>query len=383
MIDELVIEEKNNVKKIAGLKEGKLCKFIIQDNNKPSEGNIYIGKITKKITTANGKLGFFVNIGDDKDAFINAEERGLENLVAHEGQDIIVQVQQEQRAEKGARLVRFISISGINLVYKPYGSEIEVSSKITNDESRKNLYDFIYDHSSEGGWVIRTNAENEKSDVILEEMNKLKCLFSNILEEAKKVKSPAILYVNDNVIGDIINNNKDYLNKITVNTHVLENILAKNFDVEYDSKAFDNTGVNYLLEDVLDKQVKLPCGGRLFIEETKAFVSIDVDSGEGNIQGGSGVLNQEAAIEIARQIILRNLSGKIIIDFAGIPEYKFLKRSIDTLIKQLSFDNVKSTVLGLTKAGNVEIIRSRRRPSLNDLLTEECSVCKGTGRVEK
>ena len=382
MIDELVIEEKNNVKKIAGLKEGKLRKFIIQDNNKPSEGNIYIGKITKKITTANGKHGFFVNIGDDKDAFINAEERDLEKLIAHEGQDIIVQVQQERRAEKGARLVRFITISGINLVYKPYGSEIEVSSKIINEENRKKLYDLICDHSSEGGWIIRTNAENEKSDIILEEMNKLKCLFSNILEEAKKAKSPAILYVNDNVIEDIINNNKDYLNKITVNTHVLENVLAKDFYVEYDSKSFDSTGVNYLLEDVLDKQVKLPCGGRLFIEETKAFVSIDVDSGEGNIQGGSGVLNQEAAIEIARQIILRNLSGKIIVDFAGIPEYKFLKKSIDTLIKELSFDNIKSSVLGLTKAGNVEIIRSRRRPSLNDLLTEECSVCKGTGRVE-
>ncbi len=383
MIDELVIEEKNNVKKIAGLKEGKLRKFIIQDNNKPSEGNIYIGKITKKITTANGKHGFFINIGDDKDAFINAEERDLEKLIAHEGQDIIVQVQQERRAEKGARLVRFITVSGINLVYKPYGSEIEVSSKIVNEENRKNLYDLICDHSSEGGWIIRTNAENEKSDIILEEMNKLKCLFSNILEEAKKAKSPAILYVNDNVIEDIIINNKDYLNKITVNTHVLENVLAKDFYVEYDSKAFDSTGVNYLLEDVLDKQVKLPCGGRLFIEETKAFVSIDVDSGEGNIQGGSGVLNQEAAIEIARQIILRNLSGKIIVDFAGIPEYKFLKKSIDALIKELSFDNIKSSVLGLTKAGNVEIIRSRRRPSLNDLLTEECSVCKGTGRVEK
>ena len=383
MIDELVIEEKNNVKKIAGLKEGKLRKFIIQDNNKPSEGNIYIGKITKKITTANGKHGFFINIGDDKDAFINAEERDLEKLIAHEGQDIIVQVQQERRAEKGARLVRFITISGINLVYKPYGSEIEVSSKIINEENRKKLYDLICDHSSEGGWIIRTNAENEKSDIILEEMNKLKCLFSNILEEAKKAKSPAILYVNDNVIEDIINHNKDYLNKITVNTHVLENVLAKDFYVEYDSKSFDSTGVNYLLEDVLDKQVKLPCGGRLFIEETKAFVSIDVDSGEGNIQGGSGVLNQEAAIEIARQIILRNLSGKIIVDFAGIPEYKFLKKSIDTLIKELSFDNIKSSVLGLTKAGNVEIIRSRRRPSLNDLLTEECSVCKGTGRVEK
>ena len=133
----------------------------------------------------------------------------------------------------------------------------------------------------------------------------------------------------------------------------------------------------------MQKEIKLKCGGRVIIEETKAFVSIDVDSGEGNAQGGFNRLNNEAAVEIAKQIILRNLSGKIIIDFAGVSEYKFLKNSMDILEKELSEDVCRARVLGLSRAGNVEVIRNRRRPTLQDLFSEECPTCKGTGRVEK
>ena len=90
-----------------------------------------------------------------------------------------------------------------------------------------------------------------------------------------------------------------------------------------------------------------------------------------------------AAEEIAKQIILRNLSGKIIIDFAGVTDYKFLKNIINMLERGLCEDNTKTNVLGLSRAGNVEIIRQRRRPSLSDVLTKECECCQGTGRVEK
>ncbi|MCQ2741582.1 MAG: hypothetical protein MJ210_05685, partial [Alphaproteobacteria bacterium] len=107
MIDTIVFEESNHIKKIAGLKEGDLRLFVYQDAQKVNEGNVYLGKITKKIQSANGKQAYFVNIGSDREAFINAEEHGLEDLVAHEGQDIIIQVLQEKRAEKGAKVSRF------------------------------------------------------------------------------------------------------------------------------------------------------------------------------------------------------------------------------------------------------------------------------------
>ena len=159
MIDKILVEQKNNVKKIACLDNGSMVELFVVDSNKANEGNIYLGKISKKIVTANSKTAYFVNIGDTKDAFINAEEKNLEDLEALEGQDVIVQVSQEQRAEKGARLVRFLRLAGRYLVYDPYGDEISISNKIDDDEKRDELLNFVSQNAKKGGFTIRTSAK--------------------------------------------------------------------------------------------------------------------------------------------------------------------------------------------------------------------------------
>lgn len=383
MLDEIIIQTKDGVMQIAGLENGRLGEFVIYDEKKANEGNVYLGKITKKIQTANGKEGYFVNIGASKEAFINAEENDLEDLKAHEGQDIIVQVVQEQRAEKGARMSRFLRLAGVYLVYCPYGSDIEISTKIIDETARERLYRLIADNSETGGWIVRTIAAESGDNEILAEMSKLKTLFAGIITEAKNSKAPALLSAKNNVLQDMIYHHMDSLRKIVVNNHLLQDELDKILPAEYAASPFAEAGIDDMLEEALRKIVRLDCGGRVIIEETRACTAIDVDSGEGTAQGGFGRLNQEAAAEIVRQIILRNLSGKIVIDFAGIAEFKYLKKALDILEEGLSDDPARGRVLGLTRAGNVEIIRTRRRPSLRDLLTEECSVCMGTGRVEK
>ena len=383
MLDEIIIQTKDGVMQIAGLENGRLGEFVIYDEKKANEGNVYLGKITKKIQTANGKEGYFVNIGASKEAFINAEENDLEDLKAHEGQDIIVQVVQEQRAEKGARMSRFLRLAGVYLVYCPYGSDIEISTKIIDETTRERLYRLIADNSETGGWIVRTIAAESGDNEILAEMSKLKTLFAGIITEAKNSKAPALLSAKNNVLQDMIYHHMDGLRRVVVNNHLLQNELNKILPAEYAASSFAEAGIDDMLEETLRKIVKLDCGGRVIIEETRACTAIDVDSGEGTAQGGFGRLNQEAAAEIVRQIILRNLSGKIVIDFAGIAEFKYLKKALDILEEGLSDDPARGRVLGLTRAGNVEIIRTRRRPSLRDLLTEECSVCMGTGRVEK
>lgn len=383
MIDKILVEDKKGIKKIVCLNDGDLVEFFVVDSNKANEGNIYLGKITKKIVTANNKTAYFVNIGSEKDAFINAEEKNLEDLEALEGQDIIVQVSQEQRAEKGARIVRFLRLAGVYLVYDPYGDEINISSKIEDEEIRENLLNIVSKNAKSGGFTIRTSAKNADINDILAEMNCLEKEFENIINKAKSSKSPCLLYMKDNVIEDIISRQTTDLKKIVVDNHVLEKEMSEICNVEYDKDVFETNGVSEMINEALKKEIKLTCGGRVIIEETKAFVSIDVDSGEGNAQGGFNKLNNEAAIEIIKQIILRNLSGKIIIDFAGISEYKFLKNSIDILEQGLSDDVCKAKVLGLSRAGNVEIVRNRRRPTLQDLFSEECPTCRGIGRVEK
>ena len=383
MIDKLVVENKSGIKKIACFGDNILKEFIVVDSNKANEGNIYLGKITKKIKTANDKTGYFVNIGSGRDAFINSEENSLEALEAIEGQDIIVQVSQEQRAEKGARLSRILRLAGVYLVYDPYGEEISVSNKIEDEYIRENLIDLVFKNANKGGFTIRTSAKDVSSEEILAEMKYLEGLFDSIIEKAKLSKAPSLLYIKDNIIEEIISRQTTCLNKVVVDNHILEESFSEFCDVEYDRDAFVNNGVLDIINEALQKEVKLKCGGRIIIEETKAFVAIDVDSGEGYSQGGLGRLNNEAAQEIARQIILRNLSGKIIIDFAGISDYKFLKNSMDILERELKNDVCKARVLGLSRAGNVEVLRNRRRPTLNDIFSEECPTCKGTGKVEK
>lgn len=383
MFDKILVKEKSNIKQIAGLKNGELREFIVVDNNKANEGNIYLGKIVKKIRTANGRLGYFVDIGDDKEAFINAEERNLESLNAYEGQNIIVQVLQEKRAEKGAKVTRFLQIVGVFLIYNPYGEEIEVSSKIKDDDRKEELSALMIDNVEQGGWIVRTQALNASKEDILSEIEMLQSIFDDVLLKAKNLKAPIILLTRDNYLDEMINRSQKSLLKVEVNSHILEEKLLNKAPVCFNAKVFEDAGIDEKISDALGKEIRLKSGGRIIIEETRAFVAIDVDSGEGCVQGGFNYLNREAAKEIVKQILLRNLSGKIIIDFAGNSEFKFLKPVIDILVDGLAQDVYNARVLGLSRAGNVEIIRSRRRPSLMDVFSEECTVCQGIGRVEK
>lgn len=383
MLEEIIVDEKESICRVAGLKNGDLREFALWDKNKANEGNIYLGKITKKIQTANGKEGYFINIGAEKEAFINAQEAGLEDLEAHEGQDVVVQVLQEQRAEKGARMTRFLRLAGIYLVYCPYGSEVEISSKIVDPDKKDDLCDLVSRSTEEGGWIIRTSAAGAAKDKILAEISELKGQFDDIIAKAKGSKAPQVLNSKNKIVQEMICHNEQSLKKVVVSSRKLKDELVCPVSVEYSATAFNDAGIEEMINDALSRTIKLKCGGRVIIEETRACVAIDVDSGEGTSHGGFGRLNQEAAHEIAKQIILRNLSGKIIIDFAGFAEFKFLKPVINILVEDLADDTFGSRVLGMSRAGNVEIVRMRRRPSLRDLLTEECPTCCGTGRVEK
>ena len=149
------------------------------------------------------------------------------------------------------------------------------------------------------------------------------------------------------------------------------------------NEPFKHFGIDEAIFAALEKEVRLKGGGRIFIEETKAFVAVDVDTGDDRGNGSISRLNEEAAIEIARQIRLRNLSGKIIVDFAGSSEYRYMKPVLEVLEREVAKDPIRTHVVGLSRAGNVEIIRIRRRPSLSDVMSVECPTCKGTGRVEK
>jgi len=382
-----IIYEKSGVDAcLAVLNNGKLREFELFNEQGATEGSVYLGRIVKKVTLADDKFGFMVNIGDNKDAFMSAQERGLLEVNMTEGQCVVVQVSKESHSEKGAKLVRSIQIPGTYLVYRPFGSFVDVSTKIEDEEKSKELYDAVKKNisSQQEGWVVRTVSASANINDVIEEMQVLREIYENIRIKARSANAPALLYAKENPLFDLIRRYQNTLTKVIVNDHNLEDKVKSVFsgEVIYNSDPSEEYGIQDMLQNAMQKTINLPCGGKIHIEETRAFVAIDVDSAGVIARGQTDNLNKEAAIEIANQIILRNLSGKIIIDFAGSNEYRFMRNVIDTLEEALAGDYQGARVLGLSKAGNVEVLRRRKHPSLLEQFSVECPTCSGTGRVE-
>lgn len=359
----------------------------IYNESRAIEGNVYLGKIIKKINLANNRYGFMVDIGDGKAAFLNSYEPALKDQSANmsEGQSVVVQVMQEKRAEKGAKVVRTIQLVGTYLVYCPFRYDVEASRKIEDVEKAERYIKSVKAKcSGQEGWILRTMSVEADESEVLAEMDRLRAVYEEIRKKARNLTAPALLYEKESPLFEYVRHYKDTLEEVVVDTPKLADEVKKEFDgkVTLQKEGFEEYGVDDVIADAIGKTVKLPHGGSLQIEETRAFVAIDVDSGGLRDFGDIDSLNIEAAKEIARQIRLRNLSGKIIIDFAGSSEYRFMKNVIECLEQELADDMCRSRVLGLSRAGNVEILRQRRRPSLRDIYTVECPTCQGTGRVE-
>lgn len=383
--EKIIFDRNDETSGIAVFDDTGLMEIDIYNENRAIEGNVYLGRISKKISLANDRTGFMVNIGDGREAFLNSYEPTLKEANMSEGQSVVVQVTQEKRAEKGAKVVRNIQLAGIYLVYCPFKFDVEASSKIEDIEKAAAYKKFVQEHSQgQEGWILRTVSTEATENQLLEEMTSLREAYENIRKKARTMTAPTVLYNKENPLFEYIRRYKDNLKEVVVDTPKLKEQVEAVFagTVTLQKEAFEEFGIDDAIVEALNRTVKLKHGGNLHIEETRAFVAIDVDSGGKRSVGDIDSLNIEAAKEIARQIRLRNLSGKIIIDFAGSSEYRFMKKVLEVLEEELADDICHSRVLGLSRAGNVEILRQRRRPSLRDLYTVECPTCSGTGRVE-
>ncbi|MBR1649441.1 MAG: ribonuclease E/G [Alphaproteobacteria bacterium] len=382
-IDTIVYDKNTKVSGIALIDDGIVKDIEIIGQNQILAGNVYLGKITKKISLAMGGEGFFVNIGENKDGLLNCEE-GDSRLI--EGQSVVVQVVQESHAEKHAKVVRSVQLPGKYLVYCPYRMEVKVSNKIEDKSQIEELIETVKQNTAQEGWVMRTVCVSATPEEIKAEMDELRAKYEEIRLKARNSHAPEILYRESDSVVNYINAYaaRGSLQKIVTNDHNLEKQIEKlNLEVVISQSPFEDCGVDEVIGEALEKTIVLKSGGRITIEETKACVAIDVDSGGAFSYGHINSLNEEAATEIARQIRLRNLSGRIVIDFAGRSEYRYIKPLLGILEEGLQDDLNKSRIIGLSHGGLVEIIRVRRRASLLEIMSRECKHCHGTGRVEK
>lgn len=387
-INTIIFDKKNQIGGIALLDDSGLREIEIVNEAQALTGNIYLGKITKKVSLAHDKEGFFVNIGLDQDGFLNADEYGLNDLKLNEGQSIVVQVAQEQRAEKNAKLVRAIQLVGNYLVYCPYRMNVEASSKIEDKALAAEYVDQLKENTTgQEGWILRTSAADVAIEAVLQEMNELRSIYENVRVKARNAHSPSLLFAKPDSVFEYIARFSMSLHKIVTNNHhfvdAVKEKYTDKFEIEFAADPFEKYGIDEAVEQALEKYINLKGGGRVTIEETRACVAIDVDTGKDSGGGAINRINEVAAFEIAKHIRLRNLAGKIVIDFAGHSDYKFIKPLLSILEEELAEDTSKSHICGLSRSGLVEIIRVRKRPSLSELMMEECRTCQGTGRVEK
>lgn len=386
----VIVESLISSQKTAVLEDGILSELLIEDNiNSKIVSNIYRGVVKKVLP---GIEACFVDIGLEKMAYLQLKK---DNSIKC-GQDIMVQVNKEEIGTKGAKLTTEISLAGRYLVYIPSNTRITISNKISNEKERFRLKKILKQIcNTEDGIIIRTEAIDCSREELEDDLNTLKLEYENILKEYKLGMGSKLLYKSLDFASKYIKENiNNDIEKIITNDKTkydeIKNIL-KDINKEYISKLelqenkdiFDLYRVQGQIDKCLSKKVWLKSGGYLIIEKTEALTVIDVNTGKftGNTKLSETVYstNIEAAIEIARQLKIRDIGGIIIIDFIDMHKESYKKEVLKKLNESLQNDKRKSEVLGFTKLGLVEVARRRQNDSLDVFYKDDCVECEGDG----
>ncbi|MBT9176917.1 MAG: Ribonuclease G [Firmicutes bacterium] len=400
--------------RVAVLENGELVELYLENQSEQRlVGNIYKGKVSNVLP---GMQAAFVDIGLPKNAFLYVDD-ALENVVGVDdlpekvnskttikdvlkpGQSVILQVAKEPFGTKGARVTRHITIPGRFLVFMPTVDYVGISRRIAEGEERDRLRKIAHEHKPAGtGLIVRTMAEGVPSDEIKKDIDALAKLWKRIHTRGKTAKPPTMLHKDFDLLHRIVRDSfaHDVTRVVVDSAHEYEVVLGlleeslpqlkdRVFLFQQQRPIFEVFGIEPQIEKIVAKKVWLKCGGYIVIDQTEALTSIDVNTGKfvGSTNLADTVLktNLEAAREIARQLRLRNIGGIIIIDFIDMETADHKKKVLAALTEATASDKVKSSILGLTQLGLVEMTRQKARLGLADSLLRPCPCCEGSGRV--
>ena len=389
----IIVECLISSQKTAILEDDKLIELLIEDNkNTKKVSNIYRGIVKKVIP---GIQACFVDVGFEKLAYLQLDKDS--NIKA--GQDILVQVNKEAVGTKGAKLNTEISLAGRYLVYIPTNDRITLSNKILDEKERFRLKKIAKSVSKDSeGLIIRTEAVGCTKEELEQDIKALKEKYEEILKEYRLGIGPKLLYKELDFSSKYIKENvNDETEKIITNDiakyeelkKILESIKIEYKDkliLEENKDIFDLYRVENQIDKALNKKVWLKSGGYLIIDKTEALTVIDVNTGKftGNLKLEETVYktNIEAAIEVCRQLKLRDIGGIVIIDFIDMHKATYKKEVINILNEELKKDKRKTEVLGMTRLGLVELTRRRERDSIDKYYLSDCETCEGNSKVK-
>jgi len=409
MNEEILINVTPPETRVALIENGVIQEVIIERARKRGlVGNIYKGKVCRVLP---GMQAAFVEIGLERAAFLHASDiidgKSSDNNSApniselvQEGREVIVQVVKNPLGTKGARLTTDLSIPSRFLVFIPSLESDGISQRIDNEEERQRLREMLGELKDEigeqGGFIARTAAEGANREALHTDMLYLSRVWASIKERRTTAQLQELIHADlplaIRALRDMVSDNTE---KIKIDSRETYNRAIKfaeklipevSSNIEYypgERPIFDLYGVEDELQKALQRKVDLKSGGHLVIDQTEAMTTIDVNTGgfvgHRNLDETIFKTNLEAAQALCRQLRLRNLGGIIIIDFIDMADEEHKRQVIRALEKYLAKDHSKTGITEVSALGLVEMTRKRTRESLEHVLCEPCSCCKGTG----
>jgi ribonuclease G len=318
------------------------------------------------------------------------------NLI--EGQNVIVQVTREAYANKGVKVTTKIALPGRYVVLLPYDNMLGVSRKIIAYPERRRLRALAKSFLPKGaGCIIRTASKGKIEEELKQDWEELIDVWNDIDQKVKKAVKPSIVYQDmqlaNSVIRDLFTTN---VQKVVLDSKKLYNETVnylKRVSPHLESRVelytgnksiFEEYGVEKELAKTYKRRVNLYSGGDIVIDGTEAMTVVDVNSGktyEREQERNAFRTNYEAAHEIAKQIRLRDLAGMILIDFIDMGEDSNKRKLFHEMKKELLKDRAKTVVYPLTQLSIMQITRQRINQNIVEKITDNCPMCKGTGRV--
>lgn len=377
------------------------------------KANIYKGKITRVEPSLEAA---FVDYGADRHGFLPLKEISREYFsnadkssdnsrtrikdVVKEGTEVLVQVEKEERGNKGAALTTFISLAGRYLVLMPNNPRAGGISRRIDGEDRSELKDALnkIEVPQGMGLIVRTAGVGRSAEDLQWDLDNLLHLWGQVSKESTEVKAPKFLWKEGDVL---IRSIRDYL-RPDIGEVIVDNQEAYNTCCEYmervmpDSASrvklyeesiplFNRFQIEGQIETAFEREVKLPSGGSIVIDVTEALVSIDINSSRAtkgaDIEETALATNLEAADEIARQMRLRDIGGLVVIDFIDMQPIKNQREVENRMRDALSMDRARVQLGRISRFGLLEMSRQRLRPSLGETTSKVCPRCAGQGTI--
>lgn len=435
MNNELIIDSNPSEVVIALLNDKRLVELNREkSNNNFTVGDIYLGRVKKVMPGLNAA---FVDVGYEKDAFLHyldlgpqassfnkytklvqTEKQTTSNLmyfklepdlakdgkignIINSNQQILVQIAKEPISTKGPRITTEISLAGRYIVLIPFSEKISVSQKIKTTDEKTRLKRLIASIKPKNfGVIIRTVAEGKSVADLDADLNDLVSKWDKCFEALKTAQPP------QKVLGEIDRTSailRDLLNESFNSIHINDQTLYEETKTYLHTIApdkeqilklykgpipiFENFGVDRQIKALFGKTVTMKSGGYLIVEHTEALHVIDVNSGNrsksnNNQETNALEVNLEAAIEVARQLRLRDMGGIIVVDFIDLHSLENRKLLFEKMRDEMAKDRAKHNILPPSKFGLIQITRQRVRPEMNIVTVEKCPACGGTGEVE-